>query len=397
MTLIGKDNNGERNEDDFVAHDVENVTTGRGGDTIDADDNLKGEVKCGAGADLVTADPDDRVASDCENVQVSRSGDALHGFQDHRADVALWCDPGARLLCGNGQGHPAASVRGPGARRWQAQGAEDREQVVLAQGGSTQDHHRQGLEAVPPPDPAQEAAERAGPGLRQDTGAEVGAREQQRLHREGPGGRRGDRASFAILSSSLVAAVAMAISAAPAAAQDATVTVTKDVVPGASIDDFSFSTTGAGLVDFKLDDDGTNQTGGPVGALNEFSNTRTFTISPAQAGPHSITEERISGWNNSAASCSEGTSSGRTVSFTVDPGDTITCEFRNELSETDIQVQDFSIERSTEQAGAHPVADIRMRFCNDGVPIEHVTGAGSRSGSAQPSPTGCQLTTFRSA
>ena len=74
VTLIGKDNNGERNEDDFVAHDVENVTTGSGGDTIDADDNLKGEVKCGAGADLVTADPDDRVAGDCENVRVSALG-----------------------------------------------------------------------------------------------------------------------------------------------------------------------------------------------------------------------------------------------------------------------------------------------------------------------------------
>jgi hypothetical protein len=181
---------------------------------------------------------------------------------------------------------------------------------------------------------------------------------------------------FAILLSSLVAAVAMATSAAPAAAQDATVTVTKDVVPGVSIDDFTFSTTGAGLADFTLDDDGSNQTGGPAGSLTEFSNTRIFTISPAQSGPHSITEERVSGWNNSGASCSEGTSSGRTVSFTVDPGDTITCQYNNELSETDIQVQDFSVVTSTKQAGAHPVADIRMRFCNDGVPIADVTGAG---------------------
>ena len=117
VTLIGKDNNGERNEDDFVAHDVENVTTGSGGDTIDADDNLKGEVKCGAGADLVTADPDDRVASDCENVQVSALGTRCTASTDHRADVPVGCDPGARLLCGNSQGHPATSVRGPGARR----------------------------------------------------------------------------------------------------------------------------------------------------------------------------------------------------------------------------------------------------------------------------------------
>ena len=166
---------------------------------------------------------------------------------------------------------------------------------------------------------------------------------------------------FTILLSSLVAAVAMAISAAPAAAQDATVTVTKDVVGSVSTDDFSFSTTGAGLTDFKLDDDGTNLTCGPVGALDEFSNTRTFTIPPYQTGPHSITEERVSGWANSAASCSEGTSSGRTVSFTVDPGDAITCEYKNDLSETDIQVQDFSI------------------------------------GSGQPCPTGYQVTTSRSA
>jgi Ca2+-binding RTX toxin-like protein len=74
VVLEGKDGNGERNENDFINHDVENVTTGSGNDTIDADDNLKGEVKCGAGSDLVTADPDDRIAGDCENVRVSALG-----------------------------------------------------------------------------------------------------------------------------------------------------------------------------------------------------------------------------------------------------------------------------------------------------------------------------------
>ena len=76
VTLIGKDDNGERNEDDFVAHDIENITTGRGNDTIDADDNLKGEVKCGAGSDLVTADPDDRVAATARTSRSPRSGTA---------------------------------------------------------------------------------------------------------------------------------------------------------------------------------------------------------------------------------------------------------------------------------------------------------------------------------
>jgi hypothetical protein len=39
------------------------------------------------------------------------------------------------------------------------------------------------------------------------------------------------------------------------------------------------------------------------------------------------------------------------------------------VTETNQKVQDFSILRSTTQAGAHPVVDIRMRFCNDGVEI----------------------------
>ena len=74
VNLDGKDQNGERNENDFINHGVESVTTGSGGDTIDADDNLKGEVKCGGGSDVVTADPDDRIASDCETVRVSALG-----------------------------------------------------------------------------------------------------------------------------------------------------------------------------------------------------------------------------------------------------------------------------------------------------------------------------------
>jgi Ca2+-binding RTX toxin-like protein len=74
VTLDGNSGNGEKNENDFINHDVEDVSTGSGGDTIDADDNLRGEVKCGAGTDVVAVDPDDRVNSDCENVQVSALG-----------------------------------------------------------------------------------------------------------------------------------------------------------------------------------------------------------------------------------------------------------------------------------------------------------------------------------
>jgi hypothetical protein len=74
VTLDGKDKNGQSNENDFINNDVENVTTGRGGDVIDSDDNKRSEVRCGGGTDVVTADPDDRVNADCENVRVSALG-----------------------------------------------------------------------------------------------------------------------------------------------------------------------------------------------------------------------------------------------------------------------------------------------------------------------------------
>jgi Ca2+-binding RTX toxin-like protein len=74
VNLDGVDKNGERSENDFINDDVENVTTGSGGDTIDTADHKKGDVRCGGGSDVVTADPDDRVAGDCENVQVSAFG-----------------------------------------------------------------------------------------------------------------------------------------------------------------------------------------------------------------------------------------------------------------------------------------------------------------------------------
>ena len=74
VTLDGRDGNGEKNENDFINHDVESVSTGSGGDTIDADDNLRGEVKCGGGSDLVTVDPDERVDDDCETVRVFALG-----------------------------------------------------------------------------------------------------------------------------------------------------------------------------------------------------------------------------------------------------------------------------------------------------------------------------------
>jgi Ca2+-binding RTX toxin-like protein len=72
--LDGSTGNGEKNENDFINHDVESVSTGSGADTIDADDNLRGEVRCGGGSDIVAVDSIDRVNADCEDVQVAALG-----------------------------------------------------------------------------------------------------------------------------------------------------------------------------------------------------------------------------------------------------------------------------------------------------------------------------------
>jgi Ca2+-binding RTX toxin-like protein len=72
--LDGTTGNGEKGENDFINHDVESVAGGSGGDTLDADDNLRGEVRCGGGTDVVAVDPDDRVNADCEEVQVAARG-----------------------------------------------------------------------------------------------------------------------------------------------------------------------------------------------------------------------------------------------------------------------------------------------------------------------------------
>ena len=72
VTLDGSPNQGEQGEGDLIRSDVHSVRTGSGNDTIDTRDGVKGEVSCGAGFDVVRADPTDTVAKDCEDV--SRNG-----------------------------------------------------------------------------------------------------------------------------------------------------------------------------------------------------------------------------------------------------------------------------------------------------------------------------------
>ena len=102
--------------------------------------------------------------------------------------------------------------------------------------------------------------------------------------------------------------------------QDATVTIVKDAVPD-DAQDFAYTTTGAGLSGFSLDDD----------ADATLSNTEVFTISGADFGSKSITESAQAGWDLTALECSEGDENleTRTAALSVDPGDVITCTFTN--------------------------------------------------------------------
>ena len=102
--------------------------------------------------------------------------------------------------------------------------------------------------------------------------------------------------------------------------QDATVTIVKDAVPN-DAQDFEYTTTGAGLSGFSLDDN----------ADATLSNTKVFTVSGADFGSKSITESAQAGWDLTALECSEGDANlgTRTATLSVDPGDAITCTFTN--------------------------------------------------------------------
>ena len=99
----------------------------------------------------------------------------------------------------------------------------------------------------------------------------------------------------------------------------ATVTVIKDARPEDGTD-FAFTATGPGLSGFTLDDD----------ADPALSNTKVFS-GLGTFGPGSVSEQVPAGWSNTSASCTgtEGSSEGSTVSFSIDPGDNITCTFVN--------------------------------------------------------------------
>jgi hypothetical protein len=142
--------------------------------------------------------------------------------------------------------------------------------------------------------------------------------------------------------------------------------VTKVVVPSSD----------SGRFDLKVDADV---------VVDEGSDGSTATKSGLAPGTHTVSEvigstspSALSEYGTSIACNDGGPTLGTTVrAVTITADETIECTITNtHNTETNIQIQDFKVLRSTSQAGAHPRVDIRMRFCNDGVQIADVTGAG---------------------
>lgn len=99
----------------------------------------------------------------------------------------------------------------------------------------------------------------------------------------------------------------------PTAVATGSITIVKDATPN-SAQDFAFTTTGAGLSNFSLDDD----------ADGTLSNTQVF--SGLAAGFYSVTETIPSGWFQSSATCSDGSP---VSAIDLAEGEDVTCTFSN--------------------------------------------------------------------
>jgi uncharacterized repeat protein (TIGR01451 family) len=101
--------------------------------------------------------------------------------------------------------------------------------------------------------------------------------------------------------------------------QGGSITIIKNAVPDAG-QDFAFTTTGATLVNFSLDDD----------ADATLSNQRTF--SDLAAGAYTVAETATTGWTLTSISCSAGGSGNtgtRTASIAIVGSENVTCTFVN--------------------------------------------------------------------
>lgn len=102
------------------------------------------------------------------------------------------------------------------------------------------------------------------------------------------------------------------------------ITIIKDAVPN-NAQDFAFTTSGTGVSDFTLDDDGNNASG--------TVNSKTF--NGLSAGTYTFTESSVNGWYLDAIDCPNISETknldNRTVSLTIAAGQNVTCTFTNRM------------------------------------------------------------------
>lgn len=102
------------------------------------------------------------------------------------------------------------------------------------------------------------------------------------------------------------------------------ITIIKNATPD-DAQDFSFTTTGSGLSNFVLDDDGDN--------TNGVSNTTTF--SNLLPGAYAITEDAVADWGLESIFCDSSdlqiinNTTSNTQEIILSPGETVTCIFTN--------------------------------------------------------------------
>ena len=152
--------------------------------------------------------------------------------------------------------------------------------------------------------------------------------------------------------------------------RDATVTIVKDAVPNGP-QDFGF--TGS-FGPFSLDDD-TDPT---------LLDRRTFTVSGTAFGAKTVTETLVIRWEMTQISCvgdSEAVVSlpTRTVTLDVDPGETITCTYRN----TFIDIRPFKTQRNLSQPGSSAVTTAIPVQLGD--TVRYVIGVNNVGTAAAPS------------
>lgn len=103
---------------------------------------------------------------------------------------------------------------------------------------------------------------------------------------------------------------------------NASITIVKDAQPDSS-QDFAYTTTGAGLSNFSLDDD----------ANTPLPNTKTF--SNLAAGTYTVTEGTVTGWDLSNLTCVDPTSnstvSGSIATINLAQGESVTCTYTNTM------------------------------------------------------------------